>query len=251
MGRELGQRVEGDPLEGHLAVNLVGDDGQLVARGNVDEAEQVLLGEDGAARVGRVVDDQGLGARVDKALELREVRLPPLARQQVVLLDAGTLRLGEDLVEREARLRHQQVVALVHDAVDRNLERSRAAARDDDVRGLVDAVRRREALGDGCARVLGARGVAVSVVLRPADERDHRLTEHLRRLEVAKCGGITEREWDHRLSLDRLALLRGDLLHDGADRIRSSLRLDRHGHVPRLGVLGRGGAGLGYVPLRG
>ncbi len=65
-----------------VGVDLVADDGQLVARRDVDDVQQVAPRVDGAARVGRVVDDDGGGALVDQRLEVIQVDLPLPLRLQ-------------------------------------------------------------------------------------------------------------------------------------------------------------------------
>jgi len=208
-----------------------------VALGDGDHAEQVLPREDGTARVGRIVHHDCLRPVVDERLHLLKVGLPALLGQQVVLADRATLRLGEHLVEREARLGHEQVVALVDQPVDRDLERTRAARRDQNVRRQVRAVLRREALGDRGTRGVEAGGGTVAVILGLADESNHRFIEHLGRVQIPERGRVAQGERDHRLARDGLVLLRSDLLHDRADRVRCALRLKAHFDVPRLCTL--------------
>eukprot|EP00966_Prymnesium_polylepis_P289624 6689901-Prymnesium_polylepis.1 len=70
------------PIEAHLAVDLVGDDWNLVALGDGDEADEVLPRVDRPARVGRVVDHDRARALVDQTLQMRRVRLPVALGQQ-------------------------------------------------------------------------------------------------------------------------------------------------------------------------
>ena len=225
-------------LKRHLSVDLVSDDGERVPACDVEQSLEVLAREHRSARVGWVVDHERLGPCVDESLKLLEVRLPPLLGQKIVLAHARALRLGEDLVEREARPRNQQVVALVEHPVDRDLERARAAARNDHVLRLVHACAGRETLGDGGARGIEAGRCAVTIELALADERDHRLVEHLGRLQVAERCRVTQRKGDDGLARNGIPLLRRDLLHNFSDRVGCALCLDGHGHVPDLGPLG-------------
>lgn len=78
-----GEGGEGEELvagEDEVAVDLVGDHGEVVALADGEEVEEVLLSEDGAAGVGGVVHDDGGGAVVDQGLKLLQVHLPVVLR---------------------------------------------------------------------------------------------------------------------------------------------------------------------------
>lgn len=55
--------------------------------------------------------------------------------QEVVELALDAVRLTDDLIQREAGSRQQDVVARVQEPVQRNLDRAGAPARNDDVLG--------------------------------------------------------------------------------------------------------------------
>ena len=60
----------------HVAVDLVGDDRQLVALSQADDVDQVLPAVDAPARIRRVVDDDGHCVLVNEAFETLEIYLP-------------------------------------------------------------------------------------------------------------------------------------------------------------------------------
>ena len=59
-----------------MVVDLVRYDGHPPASGDLQDALQVLLAEDGAAWVAGVVDDDGARARVDLGVQHLQVGLP-------------------------------------------------------------------------------------------------------------------------------------------------------------------------------
>jgi len=59
----------------HAAVDLVGDDGHPAPLGQAQDVAQVALGVDGAARVVRVVDDDGDRVLVHQPLQGLQVHL--------------------------------------------------------------------------------------------------------------------------------------------------------------------------------
>ncbi len=75
-GRELS--VEDAP-----AVDLVGDDRQVVLAGHGGDLHQVLRGEVAAARIGRVVDDDGFGASINQTIHGLEVTFPRSLRLNI------------------------------------------------------------------------------------------------------------------------------------------------------------------------
>eukprot|EP00966_Prymnesium_polylepis_P202731 4696706-Prymnesium_polylepis.2 len=54
----------------------------------------------------------------------------------------------------------------------------------------------------------------------------------MRRPEVAECRRVAEREGDHGLARERVALLLCDLLDDRADWVGCPLTLGAHAHMP-------------------
>lgn len=75
----LGQGSEREELvarEDQVAVNLVSDHRQVVTLAHGQEVEEMLLPENGAAGVRRVVHDDGGGALIDQRLKLLQVHLP-------------------------------------------------------------------------------------------------------------------------------------------------------------------------------
>ena len=119
------------------AVDLVGQDHEVVLAGDVGDLLEVLARRDAAGRVGRRVDDDELGPRRDQRRQLVRVEA-----EVVLLADRAGDGLAADeaghrLVDREARVRVDDLVALVDEGQDRE-EHDRLAAGDHD-----HAVRRR------------------------------------------------------------------------------------------------------------
>ena len=179
----------------------------------------MLLGEDRAAGVGRVVHDDARRVVVDEALQVAQGDLPAALRlrvgrrratdqraatrahelpavrdrhppwqayHQVVEARLHLVGVADDLVEREARPRHEDVLARVGKHGDGQLDGAGAAAGDDDVLRRHRRARPRVHAGDGGARRLVAVGGWVPVVLERVQRLDQRGRRRLGRLEVAK-----------------------------------------------------------------
>ena len=124
-----------------VAVDLVGDDDEVVLLGEGGNREQVLARHDGARRVVRVADEQHLRL-------WRHVLLELVRRDAELILDLG--RHGDGLAAREdragligdvARLRDEDFVARREDGAHDEVERLADADRHEDVRvSIVGAV---------------------------------------------------------------------------------------------------------------
>ena len=139
-----GQRGEADVLLAavrEVAVDLVGDDDEVVLLGEGGDSEEVLARHDGARRVVRVADEQHLRFR-------RHVLLELVWRDAELVLNLG--RHGDGLAAREdragligdvARLRDEDFVARREDGAHDEVERLADADRHEDVRvSIVGAV---------------------------------------------------------------------------------------------------------------
>ena len=120
-------------VEDKVLVDFVGDNREAMAFGNVEDVAKVVLVEDRAARVGRVVDEDGGGALVNQGLHVLEVDLPLAFRNQVILLRLDAEAVGKGGVERESRTGNQYVVSGIGEGRDAEVERARAAGAEDHV----------------------------------------------------------------------------------------------------------------------
>uniref|UniRef100_A0A8W7PZG3 Uncharacterized protein n=1 Tax=Anopheles coluzzii TaxID=1518534 RepID=A0A8W7PZG3_ANOCL len=189
----LGQRadrVELLPGKDEMLVDLVRNDRHKVPLGNVHDRLQVGARKHAAARVARIRHDQRARLLVDQLLELDQVRLPVALRQQIVrpALDAEPLR--QRPVDREARLRHQNVPARPAQHRDAEVERAAAPAAQDHVR------RRHWPLvlhvpGDRFPRLQVAVRRRVPIAAAVLERLPDRVDRFLRRFEVAERGRIT------------------------------------------------------------
>jgi len=75
-GRQGGQGEELVAREDQVAVDLIRNHGQVVAFTDSQKVQEVLLAENGSARVRWVVHDDGGGAVVDQGLQLLQIHLP-------------------------------------------------------------------------------------------------------------------------------------------------------------------------------
>lgn len=73
----------------------------------------MLLGEAGATRVGRVVNENGFGIGLNLRLEVVKVNLPLLLGDQVVVVELYAQILANRLAKRESRSCHQHTVTTV------------------------------------------------------------------------------------------------------------------------------------------
>ncbi len=121
----------------HLRVGLVGEDHDVVLHGDLGDRLEVLHGEHRAGRVVRRVDDDELGLFGDERGKLSriEAELAVLAQRR---RDGGCAdELSHGLVDREAGVRADDLVALVHQREDAEEEDRLRARGDDDLGGLV------------------------------------------------------------------------------------------------------------------
>ena len=144
------------PVVGELAVDLVGDQVEIVLFGQAGQHLQLGGGVDGARRVAGVGDPDGASARRDELLDDGGGgQVEPLLGLRG---DGHELRqggLGERVVVRVEGFGDQQLVAGVADGHDGEPQRLAAAVGDVDVVALV---------GDVPGLVVGADGVAEVVV---------------------------------------------------------------------------------------
>ena len=86
-----------------------------------------------ATRVGRVSEHDGARVAIHQTGHVLQITLPTRLRQQVVVLHRPAQRLSDDLVQREAGTRHEDVISFVDQHRDGQLQCPRAARCDDDV----------------------------------------------------------------------------------------------------------------------
>ena len=87
-------------LEHKVLVDLIGNNGEIVLLSYLENVQQVVPVKHRSARIRGVVDQNGLGfARLDQRLQVLEVDLPTLLRQEVVLLRLDAKAVGKSLVQ--------------------------------------------------------------------------------------------------------------------------------------------------------
>ena len=219
VGAQHRQRAGLDAVVDEVLVDLVGQRPEVVVLDPATDRADLVGGVDGAGRVGRRDEQQHLGARRARGLELLDGDLVALGLvgQHGHRHAAGQLdRLG---VRRPVRRRDDHLVARVDHGRERLVDRLLAAVGDDHLARLdgVAAVAQR-LLRDRLLQLGQAAGGGVAVVLGVAAGVDGGLDDVVGRREVGLAGA----EADDRaaLGLERLGL-RVDLerggLGDGAD----------------------------------
>ena len=174
--------------------------------GDVSDLLQTLPAEHRARRVVGVADQQRLGARGDRRLDLGAGDLEGVleAGWDLHRLTAGEGYLGG--VGHEARLRHDHLVARVEQGGHRQVQRLADAYRDQDfaVRVVVDTVKRLEIGADGPAQLsrAGIGGVARLAVLEAGDAG---LQDHVRRDEIRLADAEADDVLHRRGDVEKLA----------------------------------------------
>ena len=159
-------RCQADQLhvvQDELVVDLIGHQQQIVALRDLDDGIERLGVGDRARGVVGIDDHQALGSRGDGPLDVADVRLPP-----VVLVERIRDTLGGELreeggVQRVAWARHQELVAWVQQGGHGQLDGLTRAGREEDMVGIVDALRCRLP-GDRIDRLHRSLGGSIAVV---------------------------------------------------------------------------------------
>ena len=124
----------------------------------------MLSCEAGAAGVGRVVDEDGLGAVRDLAPQVGKINLPALIREQIVCVEFHTEILADWLTKRESRLRHKDAITdLAHDC-DGIVEGARAAECKEHIVWVNRVLLSAELISDGLAGGRSASRLRVAVL---------------------------------------------------------------------------------------
>ncbi len=144
-----------------------------------------MLGcETGAARVGGVVDQDGLSAVSDLAAQVSQVDLPAFLGEQVVCVEFHTEVLADGLTEREARLGDKDAVTdFTHDC-HRVVQSARASKGKEHVVWVNRVLLRAELVSDGLASWGGARRLRVAVLGLRLNDLDDRLIDDWRKLKA-------------------------------------------------------------------
>ena len=122
-------------IEREIGVDLVGEQGKVVAIGQLDKRAAGIDRIGGAGRVVRVDDDQGAGRRGDQAPYMIEVG-HPAAIGVGAIKHRACADLGEDgCVQWISRYRDQHLVASFGERGQRQLNSLRRSRRDDDAIG--------------------------------------------------------------------------------------------------------------------
>ena len=172
-------------VEDDLLVDLVGEDHQLVAPGDVDEPLHDLLAVDRAGGVVRVDDHQGVGVLGDLGLDVLEVGVPVVVLVAEVVHRGAAGQRDRAGPQRIVGRRHQNFVAIVNECLEHHRDQLGDAVADVDVLDLDLA----QPLLLVVLRDRGARGVdalRVAVALRLGQVVHHVGEDRLRRLEAER-----------------------------------------------------------------
>ena len=189
LGHEHGHRRELRIAVHQVLVDLVGDDPDAVLGGPATDRGHLVRRVDRARGIGRRDEDEQLGARRARGLELLHRRA--VAAGLVRVDDDGRAaceldRLG---VRRPVRRREDRLVAGIQERGEGVVERLLAAVGDEHLARLdvVPAVAQRLG-GDGLAELGQARGGGVAVPAGVAAGGDRGLDDVVRRGEVGLAG---------------------------------------------------------------
>jgi hypothetical protein len=118
------------PVIGEVSIHFVRQDHQAVLLGDVDQRPPHLVGIDRASGVVRIDHHQRASLRCDDALEVLEIRLPPVGViGPVVHRGRADLRQHRG-VQRIGGRGHEHLLAFVHDGGQRELDAFRGAGGD-------------------------------------------------------------------------------------------------------------------------
>ncbi len=173
---------------GHVLVDLVGDDPQVVRLGDPDERGDLVARPDGPGRVRGRAHDDGLRAVGDRSLQpVRVERPPPAVAGQGDGHGADAVEPQDTGVVAVERLEQDHLVARLAQRQDRRDERARRPGGDDDGLGAVerDPVERPRLLGDRLAEQPDAVVGRVDGALAALERVDRRLDDGRGRGEVA------------------------------------------------------------------
>ena len=145
------------------AVDLVGQDDEIVAQRELGDPDDVLAGEQAAGRVGRRVQDEHPGPLRDERLELVQVGPELVLHPDRQRHDGPAGEPGHRLVDRVAGVRDDDLVARLDEREHRVVHDRLGAGRDDDVVGADrDVLPGRDVGRDRLAERREARGTAGS-----------------------------------------------------------------------------------------
>ena len=131
-GRGGGVVVHG-VVEEDLLVDLVGEDDELVAPGDVDEALDRLPGVDRAGGVVGVDDHQGVGVLGDLRLDVGEVGVPAVLLVAPVVHRGAAGQRDRTGPQRVVGRGHQDLVAVVDERLQHHRDQLGDAVADEDV----------------------------------------------------------------------------------------------------------------------
>jgi hypothetical protein len=151
-----------------IPVHFVRHHGQLVTVAELHNLGQVLEWVHGAGGIGRIVHDHGPHVAISTTVPAQQcghvvqVHVPLVVGQEAVGLDSGTVRFGNDLVEREAGFRYEQDGIAVEQGGERQFERTGTAAGQNDV-VRIERVQRDTGMRRGNRLTGGRRAQGVGV----------------------------------------------------------------------------------------
>ena len=233
---------------GQPVVDLVAVDEQVVADGDVGDGVLDVVGQDGAGRVARVAEEQGLRPRRDRGLDGRRV-------EREVVLEAGRDVADDAAGEDDGRdvgdvrgLVEDHLVARVAGRPQREVDGLRGADRDQQLRRRVvgDAVAPLEVRGERAPqldRAVVARVVGPAVVERADAGGD----DPLGRVEVGlphpEADDVVHRREDVEEAADSRRRDGEHALGEGSIGERWSCCLGRHRRAPAIAPARSAGVG--------
>ena len=120
-----------------FSVNLVGNQEEIVLFGNLAERKHVFLSVERTCRISGIADEDGLGARSDKFLELRHFRdfesVADVCRHS---LQRDAVHESERVVVRVERFQHNDFVTLVASNLKRQVHALASRHCDDELRNF-------------------------------------------------------------------------------------------------------------------
>ncbi len=151
-------------VEQDLLVDLVGEDHELVAPGDVDEPLHRLLAVDGTRGVVGVDDHEGVGVLGDLRLDVGQVGVPPVALVAPVVHRSAAGQRHGARPQRVVGRGHEDLVAVVDEGLEHHRDQLGDAVADEDVVDVdVAQAALLVVLRDGGARGVDATGVAVAL----------------------------------------------------------------------------------------
>ena len=143
----------------------------------------MISGEARAARVWRVVDEDGFGTIGDLAPQAVEVNLPAFIRQQIVRIKLNTQILADGLAKRESWLGNEDAVANFAHHAHCVVKSTRATKRQEHIIWINRVFRSAKLFGHGGSSRCSAGWLRIPIMLLRLNYLDDRLVYGCRQLK--------------------------------------------------------------------